>query len=161
VLSEDERALKERFELRDEQLAWRRHTIETDFPTDPERFAEEYPATPEEAFIHSGRPFFQPLLVQRLAGMASKRVPVFRGELGSVGSYPERGQEARPHPLPTGRLRILKPPEDGHRYVLALDPAGVLTAREFEAFTDRSQRARLLRDARRRSLHAAGRRVLA
>jgi hypothetical protein len=138
VLTEEEQALKDRHELSDEQIAWRRHTIDTYFKQDPERFAEEYPATPEEAFLHSGRPFFQPLLVQRMAAVASKRVPVFRGELGSVGEYPSPGQPAKPYPSTTGRLRILKPPEDGHRYVLALDPAGVITSREFEAFTDKT-----------------------
>jgi hypothetical protein len=137
-LTAKEEALRDRFNLSLEQLAWRRHTIETDFPTDPEKFVEEYPATPEEAFLHSGRPFFQPLLVQRMVAVASKRVPVFRGELGSVGEYPSPGQPAKPYPSTTGRLRILKPPEDGHRYVLALDPAGVITSREFEAFTDKT-----------------------
>jgi hypothetical protein len=138
ALTPEEAVIKARFDLSDEQIAWRRWAIVNLCQGKEDHFKQEYPSTADEAFIHSGRPFFEPLLVQRLAGMASKRVPVFRGELGSVGSYPERGQEARPHPLPTGRLRILKPPEDGHRYVLALDPAGVLTAREFEAFTDRS-----------------------
>lgn len=139
VLTEEERVLKDRFELTDEQLAWRRHEIKTYFENRPDGFVEEYPATPEEAFLHSGRPFFQPLLVQRLAGLAAKRTPVFQGDLGTPGEYPKRGEAARPNPSPAGRLRILQKREKGHRYVLAVDPAGVLTAKEFEAFTDKQQ----------------------
>jgi hypothetical protein len=139
VLTVEESAIRDRFDLSLEQMAWRRHTIETDFPTDPERFVEEYPATPEEAFLHSGRPFFQPLLVQRLAGIAEKREPVFKGDLGTPGEYPSKGSAARPNPSESGRLRILEKPVPGHRYVLSVDPAGVLTSKEFEAFTDKQQ----------------------
>lgn len=139
VLTEEERLLKDRFELRDEQLAWRRHEIETYFKNRPDGFIEEYPATPEEAFLHSGRPFFQPLLVQRLASLAAKRTPVFRGELGSVGVYPTESQPARPEKRVDGRLRVLETKRKGHRYVVAVDPAGVLTAKEYSAFTDKQQ----------------------
>ena len=39
-----------------EQLYWRRHVLADDFNGDPERFAQEYPATPTQAFRESGRP---------------------------------------------------------------------------------------------------------
>lgn len=138
VRTDEEEALAARHRLSDAQLAWRRHTIKTYFEQDPERFAEEYPATPEEAFLHSGRPFFQPLLVQRLHKIASDARIVFRGDLGVPGTYPGPREDARPNVSPRGRLRILTPPEPGHRYVLALDPAGILSLKEFESFADRS-----------------------
>jgi hypothetical protein len=137
-LTDEEETLRERFNLTLGQLLWRRRRIRNECGGNLDKFHQEYPITWEESFLHSGRPFFQPLLVQRMAAVASKRVPVFRGELGSVGEYPSPGQPAKPYPSTTGRLRILKPPEDGHRYVLALDPAGVITSREFEAFTDKT-----------------------
>jgi hypothetical protein len=41
-----------------EQLNWRRWCIANNLNGDEEQFAQEYPATPEEAFIVSGRPKF-------------------------------------------------------------------------------------------------------
>jgi hypothetical protein len=139
-LTEEERFSKDRFKL--STSSWRgvvTRSLRTS-RSDPDGFVEEYPATPEEAFLHSGRPFFQPLLVQRLAGIAEKREPVFKGDLGTPGEYPSKGESAaRPNPSASGRLRILEKPQPGHRYVLSVDPAGVLTAKEFEAFSDKQQ----------------------
>ena len=57
-LSKEEQALKVRFSLSLEQLYWRRWTIQHEFGGDVDGFRQEYPADPEEAFIHSGRPRF-------------------------------------------------------------------------------------------------------
>ncbi len=50
-----------------EQFAWRRRKIAN---SSPDLFMQEYPATPNEAFISTGRPVFEPKLLQdRLADL--------------------------------------------------------------------------------------------
>ncbi len=50
--------LMNKFNLTYEQLNWRRFTIANKCQGDESLFMQEYPATPEEAFISSGRPKF-------------------------------------------------------------------------------------------------------
>jgi hypothetical protein len=49
---------RQEFSLTDEQLYWRRWCIETNCGGDIDQFMQEYPCTPEEAFITSGRPWY-------------------------------------------------------------------------------------------------------
>lgn len=56
------------------QMAWRREKIASDFLGDPNRFAQEYPATAEEAFVAVGHdPFIPPPIVA--AAMKRRDVP--------------------------------------------------------------------------------------
>lgn len=50
--------LMKKHELTLEQLNWRRYTMANKCQGDEELFMQEYPSTPEEAFISSGRPKF-------------------------------------------------------------------------------------------------------
>ena len=52
--TEEERKLAEAFGLDDEQLAWRRWCIAVNCGGDLNLFRQEYPATPDEAFIATG-----------------------------------------------------------------------------------------------------------
>lgn len=54
----DEWLLREQFDLTWEQLNWRKKTIANKCGGDLDMFHQEYPATPDEAFIASGRPKF-------------------------------------------------------------------------------------------------------
>lgn len=54
----EEWLLKEQFNLTWEQLNWRKKTIANKCGGDLQMFHQEYPATPQEAFIASGRPRF-------------------------------------------------------------------------------------------------------
>lgn len=58
VLTKEEIKLKTKFSLDDEQLEWRRYTIRNDFEGDEKLFRQEYPSTPEEAFLVTGRTVF-------------------------------------------------------------------------------------------------------
>lgn len=58
VLTKEEIELKDKFDLHDEQLEWRRYTIRNNFEGDEKLFRQEYPSTPEEAFLVSGRTVF-------------------------------------------------------------------------------------------------------
>lgn len=56
--TKEELELKNKFGLDDEQLEWRRYTIRNDFEGDEKTFRQEYPSTPEEAFLVTGRTVF-------------------------------------------------------------------------------------------------------
>lgn len=58
TLNEYEKNLMEHNNLTLEQMKWRRRTIANKCAGDEELFFQEYPSTPEEAFIASGRPAF-------------------------------------------------------------------------------------------------------
>lgn len=53
-----ERLIKEKFHLTYEQLNWRRWMIRNKCGGDEELFMQEYPSTPDEAFLATGRPKF-------------------------------------------------------------------------------------------------------
>ena len=58
TLTKEEIELKVRFKLDNEQIAWRRYTINNTCFGDVEQFHQEYPSYPEEAFISTGRTVF-------------------------------------------------------------------------------------------------------
>lgn len=58
VWTEEEEQMRGAYGLDDEQLAWRRWCIEANLRGDVEKFKQEYPSCPEEAFLMSGNPFF-------------------------------------------------------------------------------------------------------
>ena len=73
VWTREERELQTRYGLDEEQLAWRRWCIANNCGGDLDRFHQEYPATPEEAFIASGECWFDTaMLIQRLAELEEK-----------------------------------------------------------------------------------------
>ena len=57
-LSEYEKSLHLNYGVTLEQLNWRRYKIRNDFKGEEKDFREQYPSTPDEAFIASGRPVF-------------------------------------------------------------------------------------------------------
>lgn len=81
----------------------------------PWQLAQEYPTTPEEAFLKSGNPVFD---LENLKKFGDGREPVLRGYLFQLA---QRAYEAREQP--TGALRIWKMPEPGHVYVIGADVA--------------------------------------
>lgn len=58
-LTEYEKNLIDTFGVSLEQLHWRRYTIDNKLNGDEDKFRQEYPATPEESFIASGRNYFR------------------------------------------------------------------------------------------------------
>jgi hypothetical protein len=70
-LDEDERELVD-LGAKPEQLYWRRMMIADQCGGDPEKFKQEYPATPEQAFLASGRPAIPMNIVQHHESLASE-----------------------------------------------------------------------------------------
>ena len=108
-LNDEEKALRERFELSDAQLAWRRWTIKNKTGGSVIKFHGEYPATAEEAFIQSGLPFFGSEELLPLDRDVRKGIS---GILEPDGSFRERAG---------GYLEVFKQPEPGHEYVIGAD----------------------------------------
>ena len=110
-LTTEETNMKTRFVLTNGQLAWRRMKI-AELGSDI-KFRQEYPITPEEAFISSGNPVFN---VDALTFIKTKMIkaPFKIGEL--VGYKPPAFQENR-----EGYLKVWELPKDGEQYVIGAD----------------------------------------
>ena len=61
-LNEYEIALINKYSLSLEQINWYRYTLKNKCNNDPDEMKQEYPSTPEEAFITSGRPVFDRII---------------------------------------------------------------------------------------------------
>lgn len=89
-MSPEEIEYMEAFDLDPEQMAWRQTKILTDFAGDEDWFNQEYPATPDMAFLKVGhKPLISTLKVQR----ARKQNPAHMERIGAhvVGLDPARG----------------------------------------------------------------------
>ncbi len=115
-LDREERDLHQMHGATLEQLHWRREKIATEFRGNIDLFHQEYPTTPEEAFLASGRPVFD--------HKALMRMPVAQGTAGELevredGPIKRLAFNIGEH----GALTIWKKPEPGHRYVMGADPS--------------------------------------
>ena len=108
----EERDLKAAYQLTDEQLQWRRWCIANNCGGSLDMFRQEYPASPGEAFLHSGTGVFDNeqivLRMERLPSAAG------RGEF-TDGEWTESE---------TGAITLYELPEEGVPYVLGGDTAG-------------------------------------
>lgn len=126
VWTEEEQALQARYGLAEGQLAWRRWCIRTNCAGDLDKFRQEYPSNPEEAFLLSGRPFFNNLLLNDLLEglrQAQEKAPPMEGSF----AYDYDGmhiEKIRWQDAPSGIIRIYKQPEPGRRYTIGGDTAG-------------------------------------
>jgi hypothetical protein len=114
VRTEEEIALAEAFGLDDAQLLWRRGKMKELRG----KFAQEYPASAEEAFLTSGNPYFDRdflyALNTRLQSaeydpLAGVRIPLQFSRLRAA--------------YQAGKLEVWQPPAPGHGYVIAADTA--------------------------------------
>lgn len=118
-LTREELAELQKYNLHIDQIAWRRRQIETACEGKLERFRQEFPGNPQEAFQSSGHTIFD------LAAIA--RMPVIqdppRGKLEVV----EVGLEKRVQFLQSedgrGELAVYNIPRKGGRYVIGADHA--------------------------------------
>jgi hypothetical protein len=104
----DEEALAALHGLDDAQLYWRRRKIAQN---GLELFKQEYPCTPEEAFITSGRPVFHLDIVSE---MSTQRRPVLKRMAVENGKVIEH---------PRGELKVFHERADGEQYYIGADVA--------------------------------------
>lgn len=122
-LTNDEKELQILHNLTLEQLTWRRWCIKNNCNSDIDTFKQEYPLTPEEAFLGTGKCVFDKgKIVNRIAELQTK-------EPLKVGSflYEVKGTDIINISWvdnPKGIIRIYEDPKKGYPYVLGGDTAG-------------------------------------
>lgn len=104
--------------LTPESLAWRRYAINTKTEGSLDKFRQEYPASPREAFISTGMPAFE-----HLALLAQERYiasPVIKGEMQDKSTVGRRVDPALIKRA-KGWIEVWKEPIENHQYVLGVD----------------------------------------
>jgi hypothetical protein len=122
--SVEEKLMRDHPEITRAKLKWRRWCISANLDGDEERFAQEYPATDQEAFSLSGRPAFDFESIAHYTKalsdlVAAKELPwCMEIEAEPPGFGP-------PYLVPydRGRLRIFFEPKDRHTYIVGADPS--------------------------------------
>lgn len=130
ALTEEETEIQKTFRLDTRQMAWRRWAIENLCGGDADLFRQEYPATPEEAFIATGVCAFDKEKLQ-LRMEQVRRDEWERGRFLCELADGEEGEDAfrrirsfRWAAEKNGPVRIRRRPEEGHPYVIGGDTAG-------------------------------------
>lgn len=132
TLTAEEERIKQRFNLDNEQIAWRRNKIKTDFAGSVALFQQEFPATPEEAFISSGQCIFDLNTInERKEELRGKRTPfVDKGYFLYKTDYDHYTHERKLTDIKwvsdyrNGYITLFKNSEHRHPYILSIDPAG-------------------------------------
>lgn len=126
VWTEEERKLQEQYGLDEEQLSWRRWCIKTNCGGDEQLFRQEYPNTPDEAFLLSGDPFFNndTVMARRRAAPKPLRVGLFQHDEPEIeGGEPKNWRFAEGG-KENNFIRIYEEPVPGRPYVIGGDTAG-------------------------------------
>lgn len=117
--------LKEKFDLSYEQLYWRHWAIRNKCNGDEELFMQEYPSTPEEAFIATGRPKFSISSLRKYQTQTSP--PLHRGYLKEVDGNIAFVEDAH------GYVSIWEMPEKDVYYCIGGDVAEGLISGDYSA----------------------------
>ena len=120
-LNDYEKQIKEKYSLSNEQLAWRRYAIRNLCGNDERKFRQEYPISPEEAFVTSGNcAFNSDLIMSRLKEIEK---PLARGYF--VFKYDgKKITKIRWIDDPKGAISIYHPVIKNEVYALGCDTAG-------------------------------------
>jgi hypothetical protein len=122
-LNEYEKMLVELFNLPAERIKWYRWSLENDCQGDTDLMKQENPSTPEEAFIHTGRPVFDLAKVQ-------KRIEILRSRYKTkpfeIGDLEYTGGKIKFIPNQYGVVKIFKHPERNKPYTVGSDTAAGL-----------------------------------
>ena len=120
--TDEEETLAEAYGLDDEQLSWRRWCININCSGDVKKFRQEYPSSPDEAFVASGSCIFDQEAIilwrERCKGNVQARGR-FQYDYDGVSISNIRWEND-----PAGEIVILDQPVQGRPYVLGGDTAG-------------------------------------
>lgn len=114
-ITDEEAELKAAHDLTDEQIVWRRWCIKANCSGDIDKFHQEYPSTPHEAFLSSGRPVFDVTALER--ALQKVEPPKYVGRVIN-----ENGRAVFRSAF-NGYLKIWEMPKDGHEYIIGADTA--------------------------------------
>lgn len=123
TLTKEEKDLQKQFNLSLDQLEWRRWCIKNNCGGDIEKFKQEYPISPDEAFLSTGKCYFNKQnIINRINELKDKK-PIIEG---SFSCYYDglriRGRKFRQEEK--GTIKIYKYPENNVPYVIGGDTAG-------------------------------------
>ena len=122
-LNEYEKTLVELFNLPAERIKWYRWSLENDCQGDTDLMKQENPSTPEEAFLHTGRPVFDLAKVQ-------KRIEILRSRYKTkpfeIGDLEYTGGMVKFISNKYGVVKIFKHPERNQPYTVGSDTAAGL-----------------------------------
>lgn len=120
-LTQEERKLKEQYNLTLEQLTWRRWCIQNNCSGDINQFKQEYPICPEEAFLSTGNCYFNKENIINRINTAPE--PLVRGKFTCYyDGIRIRNQKFLEQE--EGNIKIYEYPEKRVPYVLGGDTAG-------------------------------------
>lgn len=120
-LTQEERELKEQYNLTLEQLTWRRWCIKNNCSGDINQFKQEYPICPEEAFLSTGNCYFNKENIINRINTAPE--PLVRGKFTCYyDGIRIRNQKFLEQE--EGNIKIYEYPEKRVPYVLGGDTAG-------------------------------------
>ena len=128
VWEKDELEIKALFNLDFEQLFWRRWCIKNNCSGDLSMFHQEYPATPDEAFISSGTGVFDNTIIIRQREEI-KNIKYRRGMFEYSTIFDNTRKEIRLENIKfvesaDGIIKLYREPIEGHPYVIGGDTAG-------------------------------------
>lgn len=115
-MSEEEKQILAQYDLTLEQIEWRRYTIKNKLQDKKEKFREQYPANPREAFLSSGNNFFD---VEALAKIETCEPLV--GELRKFSDI--TGEDIRFVVNKNANGRLWRRVQKDHEYVIGVDVA--------------------------------------
>ena len=118
----EEYLLQKEFNLTLEQLNWRKYTIANKCRGSVDIFKQEYPSTPQEAFIASGRPRFDLNTI--------KQYELARKEPLKIGYLNRNKKSIKPvfEDNPKGYVKIYEMPKPNCNYTIGADVAeGLIT----------------------------------
>lgn len=122
-LTKEEKELQRIYNLSLEQLTWRRWCIANNCGGDIEQFKQEYPINPEEAFISTGKCYFNKENIIRRIEVIKNVKPVMQGyfdyDFDDIKISNIRWIEDK-----EGAIKIYEKPKEGYPYVLSGDTSG-------------------------------------
>ena len=122
-LTKEEKELQKRYGLTLEQLTWRRWCIANNCGNDVEQFKQEYPINPEEAFISTGKCYFDKenivKRIQEVRDVKPEKQGYFDFNYNGIKISNIKWVEDK-----EGPIKIYEKPKKYYPYVLSGDTAG-------------------------------------
>ena len=114
-LTEDEKSEMDRFDVTWENMNWRRRTLQDKCNGDISKFRQEYPSDPEECFLMSSRPRFQPEVITEMRKAAKGITP----QTGTMAI--QTNNTAAFQPDSAGNWLVYEEPELDSKYLISAD----------------------------------------
>lgn len=124
----EEEELQYLYQLTDSQLMWRRWCIKNNCDNREDKFKQEYPSNPHEAFIATGTPVFDTTaIINRIEQLKLLNIPFKTGDMTvkwNGTNFKDFIKEFEFKERTGGRLRVYEEPVEGRKYAIGADVAG-------------------------------------